>query len=234
MDYRAKNFIIFIIIFAIIVLLTFYAMTVSAIATINGYQTVFSILTDYRVSEQPALLWKYFVYYWDFYIEHKNKLEIRDDSNFVLKLFLSTFIPTGILFFNLFLFRAPIMDFRPFREKEKIHGDAKWADERSIKKVGLRSKHGMLLGCDKRGYLIADGYQHCLLFAPTGAGKGVGFVIPNLLFWQDSVVVHDIKLENYELTSGYRKEKLKQETYLWNPASPEGLKIGRASCRERV
>ena len=81
----------------------------------------------------------------------------------------------------------------------------------------------MLLGQNKKGFLIADGFQHCLLFAPTGSGKGVGFVIPNLLFWKDSVVVHDIKLENYELTSGYRKTKLKQDTFLWNPASPEGI-----------
>jgi type IV secretion system protein VirD4 len=34
--------------------------------------------------------------------------------------------------------------------------------------------------------------------------------------------VHDIKLENYELTSGYR-EKIGQKVYLWNPASPDGL-----------
>ena len=57
----------------------------------------------------------------------------------------------------------------------------------------------MLLGVDGKGYLVAGGYQHSLLFAPTGSGKGVGFVIPNLLFWKDSVFVHDIKLENYEL-----------------------------------
>jgi type IV secretion system protein VirD4 len=80
----------------------------------------------------------------------------------------------------------------------------------------------MLLGNTGKGYLVADGYQHALLFAPTGSGKGVGFVIPNLLYWQDSVVVHDIKLENFELTSGYR-EKMGQKVYLWNPASPDGL-----------
>ena len=50
-------------------------------------------------------------------------------------------------------------------------------------------------------YFIAKDYQHVLLFAPTGSGKGVGFVIPNLLFWKESVFVHDIKLENLELTS---------------------------------
>jgi len=61
------------------------------------------------------------------------------------------------------------------------------------------------------------------LFAPTGSGKGVGFVIPNLLFWDESIVVHDIKLENYELTSGYRKEKLKQKVFLWSPADADGI-----------
>ncbi len=81
----------------------------------------------------------------------------------------------------------------------------------------------MLLGRDVRGkLLIADGYQHALLFAPTGSGKGVGFVIPNLLFWTDSVFIHDIKLENYELTSGWRKNKLGQKVFLWNPADANG------------
>lgn len=61
-----------------------------------------------------------------------------------------------------------------------------------------------------------------MLFAPTGSGKGVGFVIPNLLFWTDSVIVHDIKLENYEITSGWR-ERQGQKVYVWNPAQPDGI-----------
>jgi type IV secretion system protein VirD4 len=82
----------------------------------------------------------------------------------------------------------------------------------------------MLLGKDTRGkLLIAGGFQHALLFAPTGSGKGVGFVIPNLLFWEDSIFIHDIKLENYELTSGWRKEKLKQDVFLWCPADANGV-----------
>ena len=72
-------------------------------------------------------------------------------------------------------------------------------------------------------FLIAKDYQHILLFAPTGSGKGVGFVIPNLLFWKESVIVHDIKLENYEYTSGWRKKNLKQKVFLWNPADPDGI-----------
>jgi type IV secretion system protein VirD4 len=37
--------------------------------------------------------------------------------------------------------------------------------------------------------------------APTRSGKGVGVVIPNLLNWPDSVVVLDIKGENYDARS---------------------------------
>jgi type IV secretion system protein VirD4 len=89
--------------------------------------------------------------------------------------------------------------------------------------MGLRSKTGLLLGVYQKKMLIADGYQHILLFAPTGSGKGVGFVVPNLLFWRDSVIVHDIKLENYELSSGWRRSQLKQKVFLWNPADPDGI-----------
>jgi len=82
---------------------------------------------------------------------------------------------------------------------------------------------GFLLGrTGAKNYLVADDFQHVLLFAPTGSGKGVGFVIPNLLFWEESIVCHDIKLENYELTSGYRNKSLGQECYVWNPADPDG------------
>lgn len=52
------------------------------------------------------------------------------------------------------------------------------------------------------------GAEHILCFAPTRSGKGVGLVLPTLLDgWMDSVVVHDIKGENFNLTAGYRKSQ---------------------------
>ena len=57
------------------------------------------------------------------------------------------------------------------------------------------------------------------LGAPTRSGKGVGIVIPNLLHWEESAVVQDIKQECFDYTSKYRKEKLGQEVYLFNPFS---------------
>lgn len=36
-------------------------------------------------------------------------------------------------------------------------------------------------------------------FAPTRSGKGVGLVVPTLLSWTGSAVIHDIKGENWTL-----------------------------------
>jgi type IV secretion system protein VirD4 len=141
---------------------------------------------------------------------------------FMLKLAASWLGPFIVYVSVFFYFRTPIMKWRPFTEPENVHGEAKWADEVQVEKAGLRSKEGMLLGQDSKGYYVASGYQHALLFAPTGSGKGVGFVIPNLLFWTDSVVVHDIKLENHELTSGWRA-KQGQKVFVWSPAEPDGF-----------
>lgn len=166
---------------------------------------------------------KNMVHYWKFYFEKYNILTLKSGNGFILKLWLATLIPYLFLLTIAWIFRAPIMDWRPFRKPESIHGDAHWASDSEIKKMGLRSKTGVLLGKFRNELLIAEGYQHILLFAPTGSGKGVGFVIPNLLFWTDSVIVHDIKLENYELTSGWRRKNLKQKVLLWNPADPDGV-----------
>lgn len=143
-------------------------------------------------------------------------------KDYQTKLFAPAATGLGSFLLIIFFLRAPLLDFRPFGRKEKLHGDAKWASEQQVRKAGLRSKHGMLLGRKGNGYLVAGGFQHALLFAPTGSGKGVGFVIPNLLFWKESAVVHDIKLENFEITSGWRR-KMGQKVYLWNPASPDGI-----------
>lgn len=168
--------------------------------------------------------WVHFSHWWKQWWQFKSQLTFSSNNYFVPKLFSATFLPFIIVSTLLWFFRAPLMDWRPYKKKESIHGDARWAKEKDIVKAGLRAKKGMLMGRDTRGkLLIAGGFQHALLFAPTGSGKGVGFVIPNLLFWEDSVVVHDIKLENYELTSGWRSSKLKQKTFVWNPADPDGV-----------
>ena len=53
-------------------------------------------------------------------------------------------------------------------------------------------------------YLRHDGPEHVMAFAPTRTGKGVGLVVPTLLTWTGSAVIHDIKGENWQLTAGWR------------------------------
>lgn len=138
------------------------------------------------------------------------------------KLLLASISPTVITCIIYITNLTKIKKLKFFAPKEKVYGDASWATADDIERAGLRVKQGMLLGVDDIGYFVADGFQHALLFAPTGAGKGVGFVIPNLLFWEHSVVVHDIKLENHQLTSGWRA-KQGQEIYVWEPSNPDGI-----------
>ncbi len=139
-----------------------------------------------------------------------------------IKLILALITPPAIviMFYIKNFNRIRSLEF--FKKKESVFGSADWASAADIERAKLRSKHGMLLGKDSLGYYVADGFQHALLFAPTGSGKGVGFVIPNLLFWDHSVVVHDIKLENHQLASGWRA-KQGQEIYVWEPSNPDGI-----------
>jgi type IV secretion system protein VirD4 len=112
-----------------------------------------------------------------------------------------------------------------YKRPQKLHGEARWANARDIKKAKLAVKDGILLGRTTFGTLRLGGTEHVLVEAPTRAGKGVGIVIPNLLEWQESVVVLDIKQENWEITAGFRKS-LGQDVFLFNPLSAEG----RTAC----
>lgn len=135
------------------------------------------------------------------------------------ELFISITISSIVSFIILRSKYKRINNWDPFALPENLYGNAHWATEKEIRAAGLLKKQGAILGRFKRKFLVYDGYEHVLFYAPTGSGKGVGLVIPNLLFCQDSMIIHDIKGENYEITSGYRKNVLGQEVYILNFAS---------------
>jgi type IV secretion system protein VirD4 len=83
-------------------------------------------------------------------------------------------------------------------------GSARWATRQEIRTAGLTAPDGVVLGRLGHDYLRHDGPEHVLCFAPTRSGKGVGLVVPTLLTWPGSCIVHDIKGENWALTSGFR------------------------------
>ena len=84
------------------------------------------------------------------------------------------------------------------------YGSARWASPREIERAGLHRHAGVMLGALGGRYLRHDGPEHIMAFAPTRSGKGVGLVVPTLLSWTGSTVVHDIKGENWTLTAGWR------------------------------
>jgi type IV secretion system protein VirD4 len=59
--------------------------------------------------------------------------------------------------------------------------------------------------------------QHMISIAPTRSGKGVSLIIPNLLTYRGSVLVVDPKGENAWVTAAYRRNVLKQKTYILDP-----------------
>ncbi|GAA4497578.1 conjugal transfer protein TraG [Gluconacetobacter tumulicola] len=98
------------------------------------------------------------------------------------------------------------------------YGSARWADAAEMKQAGLLDPDGVVLGRWDRDYLRHNGPEHVLCFAPTRSGKGVGLVVPTLLTWPGSAIVHDIKGENWGLTAGFRARH--GRVLLFDPTDP--------------
>jgi type IV secretion system protein VirD4 len=106
------------------------------------------------------------------------------------------------------------------REAKTIttYGSARWATNAEVHAAGLQQPDGVILGRHGRDYLRQNGPEHVLCFAPTRSGKGVGLVVPSLLTWPDSAIIHDIKGENWQLTAGWRSRF--GRVLLFDPTNP--------------
>jgi type IV secretion system protein VirD4 len=105
------------------------------------------------------------------------------------------------------------------RPRERaVHGDARFAHAGDLARQGLFGHEGSGIVVGKSGgrILRLGGQRFAILAAPTRSGKGVGVVVPNLLDYLESVVVLDIKQENFDLTSGWRASQ-GHDVYLFNP-----------------
>jgi type IV secretion system protein VirD4 len=116
-----------------------------------------------------------------------------------------------------------------FGRRADLHGSARWAASRDLRKAGLLPQRtivrrlgryllrgrsqthsaGIYLarweGSSRIRFLRDTGPGHVLVFAPTRSGKGAGVVVPTLLTWPHSALIHDLKGENWALTAGWRK-----------------------------
>jgi type IV secretion system protein VirD4 len=143
-----------------------------------------------------------------------------------------------ILFFVLLTMRKP-------QGGTDVHGSAHWASEAEIHDMGLFGVNGIFKGIYVGGYvkkflnlktfirlckglpkeqlcyLRHNGPEHILLYAPTRSGKGISIILPTLLSYSESVVVLDIKGENWSKTAGFRKSQ-GQKVLRFDPADPSG------------
>ncbi|WP_017930648.1 conjugal transfer protein TraG [Robiginitomaculum antarcticum] len=125
------------------------------------------------------------------------------------------------------------------RQNDKLNtfGSSRWASHRQMKSAGLFEDHGVFLGREKKDYIRHDGAEHVITIAPTRSGKGVGLVVPTLLSWTDSAIIHDIKGENWKLTSGWRSKF--SNVLLFDPTNPASarynplLEVRRDECEVR-
>ena len=131
-------------------------------------------------------------------------------------LLLAVLLPAALAFFPM----GYLFEWLGGKDRE-LHGSARFATVPEVRKAGLMSAAGILVGKLGNTFLQFPGQQFVLLAAPTRSGKGVSFVIPNLLNWPDSCVVLDIKLENFLLTSAFRARH-GQKVFLFNPYAEDG------------
>lgn len=101
-----------------------------------------------------------------------------------------------------------------FGQQLTQYGQARFQSRATMKRNGLLQPLGAGLVFGKLGspgkvapYVSAtfQKFPHCLVVAPTRAGKGVGYVIPNTLLFNGSIVVLDVKGEIFEATARHRK-----------------------------
>jgi type IV secretion system protein VirD4 len=86
-------------------------------------------------------------------------------------------------------------------------GKDRWATKRDMKRAGLLSGQGTVLGHAFDRYLTYDGPEHQLVSGASRSGKGVGHVIPTLLNWNGSVLAYDVKNELWDITAGMRSKR---------------------------
>ncbi len=97
-------------------------------------------------------------------------------------------------------------------------GDAAFQDMASLRRGKWFRKQGHIFGRVGRNILRTRDDRHHLIIGPTRSGKGAGYVIPNALMHEGSMIVTDLKGEVFKATAGYRRENGSQ-VFLFAPGS---------------
>ncbi len=79
-----------------------------------------------------------------------------------------------------------------------------WGGLREAGRAGLTARGGAILGVLGGRLLATTDLRPTLVTGGTRSGKGRGHVVPTLLSWTESVLVHDPKRELWRMTAGWR------------------------------
>lgn len=151
---------------------------------------------------------------WNTYTDYVRVLDMPQYKPYAGKIKASGYIGFGLPV--LAYLAMAVLILKP--KARSMHGDARFANGMDLQSKGMfkASPNGIVVGKYNGKLVRLGGQQFVILAAPTRSGKGVGIVIPNLLEYQESMVVLDIKQENFDLTSGWRAQQ-GQEIFLFNP-----------------
>lgn len=98
-----------------------------------------------------------------------------------------------------------------------------WGGLAQADHAGLRHKAGCVLGRLQGRLLATTDLRPTLVTGGTRSGKGRGHVVPTLLSWTDSVLVHDPKGELWRVTAGWRAEH--SHALYFNPRDPASARF---------
>lgn len=187
--------------------LTFLGVLLLAAAVAGLYLSGYILLMQLKLPKTPPLAWDTWLSYW-------KVIDLPQVAPYVKKIKMSGafgFGIPGVLWIALL-----VLALKP--KPKSLHGDARFASGGDLSEKGFFKSpdNGIVVGKFGGKLLRLGGQQFVILAAPTRSGKGVGIVIPNLLDYQESMVVLDIKQENFDLTSGWRQSQ-GHEIYLFNP-----------------
>lgn len=189
---------------------SFIAISAVLVITVLSYLSTILFFKLYHIDVSLARPFTILQYWQEYHAVEDKKLRIIVNA--------CAFAPYMILVLSPLVFLLT-------RNHRSLHGDARFATLKEIKDAGLIEPKSLdktiLVGKFHKHYLTYGGYQFVMLAAPTRSGKGVGVVIPNCLNYSDSLVVLDIKLENFDITSGFRVAH-GQEVYLFCPFDEKG------------
>ena len=151
---------------------------------------------------------------WSTYFEYVRALDLPQVRPYAERIRTAGYIGFGLP--SLAYLALLVLILKPARKS--LHGDARFANAADLARKGMfkPSPDGIVVGRFNGRLVRLGGQQFVILAAPTRSGKGVGVVIPNLLDYQESMVVLDIKQENFDLTSGWRASQ-GQDVFLFNP-----------------